>query len=201
LVSKLAARYALAHGIDSVAVISADEQRLGAHHQLRTFGRLLGIQVETARDQASLEARLRTLENKSLVLIDLPGYAPADGQFGQRALDLCDLGEAVQLYLVATATTEYLALKRIVKAFAEVPLAGCCLSKLDEAAAVGAALSMLYESRLPLTYISEGQQVPDDNLRITRHQLIQRAETLSVQYAPPRALATPEHTFARSAAM
>jgi flagellar biosynthesis protein FlhF len=201
LVSKLAARYALAHGTAAVAVISADEQRLGAHHQLRTFGRLLGIQVETARDQASLAACLRTLENKSLVLIDLPGYAPADGQSGQGALDLCDLGDAVQLYLVTTATTEYLALKRILKAFAKVPLAGCCLSKLDEAAAFGAALSMLYESRLPLTYISEGQQVPDDNLRMTRHQLIQRAETLSMQYAPPGAIPTPEPAFALSAAM
>jgi flagellar biosynthesis protein FlhF len=201
LVSKLAARYALAEGTDKVAVISADEQRLGAHHQLRTFGRLLGIQVETARDQASLQACLRTLQNKPLVLIDLPGYAPADGQFAQHGLDLCALGEAVQLYLVTTATTEYLALKRIVKAFAKVPLAGCCLSKLDEAAAFGAALSMLYESRLPLTYISEGQQVPDDNLRMTRHQLIQRAEFLSVQYAPPCAVATPEPAFVLSAAM
>ncbi len=196
LVSKLAARYALSHGTDAVALISADEQRLGAHHQLRTFGRLLGIQVETARDQASLEACLRTLENKSLVLIDLPGYAPADGQFGQCALDLCDLGDAIQLYLVTTATTEYLALKRIIKAFAKVPLAGCCLTKLDEAAAFGAALSMLYEARLALCYVSEGQQVPDDNLQMTRHHLIQRAEALSAQHAPPSAASTFEPVFA-----
>ena len=195
LVSKLAARYALRHGTESVALISADEQRLGAHHQLRAFGRLLGIQIETARDQASLETCLKTLENKSLVLIDLPGYAPQDAQFNELALDLRSLGDSVQLYLVAAATTEYLALQRIVKALVGVPLAGCCLCKLDEAAAFGAALSLLFESQLPLTYVSEGQQVPDDNLQMTRRQFIDRAVTLGEQHAVPMAATSAERAF------
>ncbi len=185
LVSKLAARYALRHGTESVALISADEQRLGAHHQLKTFGRLLGIQVEAARDQATLRTCLDSLQDKSLVLIDLPGYAPQDAQFSQIALDSSQLGTPVDLYLVAAATTEYLALNRVVKALSGLPIAGCCLTKLDEAAAVGAALSMLYESRLPLAYISQGQQVPDDALQISLQGLIQRAETLSAQHPVP----------------
>lgn len=192
LVSKLAARHALEFGTESVALISADDQRLGAHHQLRTFGRLLGIQIETARDQTSLVACLQALAHKSLVLIDLPGSAPQDAHCRQLS---GALGDTVQLYLVAAATTEYLALKRIVTAFAEVPLAGCCLSKLDEAAAFGPALSMLFESGLPLTYISEGQQVPDDNLQITRRQFIERAVALGEQHAVPIVATTPNHAF------
>lgn len=185
LISKLAARYALRHGVDSVALISADEQRLGAHHQLQTFGRLLGIQVEIARDRAALAARLAELGDKSLVLIDLPGHAPRDAQFGVLSEDLRDIGSPIDVFFVAAATTEYFALKRTMNALAGVPLAGCCLSKLDEAAGFGAVLSMLFESGLPLAYISEGQQVPDDNLELTLPEFIARAETLSAQLPAP----------------
>ena len=129
------------------------------------------------------------------MLIDLPGYAPQDAQFNELALDLRSLGDSVQLYLVVAATTEYLALQRIVKALVGVPLAGCCLCKLDEAAAFGAALSLLFESHLPLTYVSEGQQVPDDNLQMTRRQFIDRAVTLGEQHAVPMAATSAERAF------
>jgi len=185
LISKLAARHALRHGVDSVAVISTDEQRLGAHHQLLTFGRLLGIRVEIARDRAALGTRLTELAGTPLVLIDLPGWAPRDARFGVSAEDLNATGQTIDLYLVAAATTEYLALNRTLQALADVRLAGCCISKLDEAAGLGTALSMLVESGLPLAYVSEGQQVPDDNLELTLPQFIQRAERLGAQIQMP----------------
>ncbi|MGD9601956.1 MAG: flagellar biosynthesis protein FlhF [Gammaproteobacteria bacterium] len=180
LISKIAARHALAHGVDAVAIVSADEQRLGAHHQIQTFGRLLGIRVEVARDRATLGACLRALAGTPLVLIDLPGHAPRDAQLGVTLDDLHAVDDQVALYYVAAATTDYHALRRALLALADAPLAGLCLSKLDEAAGFGAALSTLYETGLPLAYVSEGQQVPDDHLDLPLDGFIARADQLSV---------------------
>lgn len=204
LISKLAARHALHHGTDQVVLISADEQRLGAHHQLRTFGQLLGIQVEMARDPATLFARV--LESREatgqgrgdrlLVLIDLPGLVPNDPLFAQLARSLRAADRPVPLYLVAAATTEARALQRVASAFAEVSLAGCCLTRLDEAAALGPALGLLCETRLPLVYVSEGPQVPDDNLQMDGAQFVHRAIELSEQHGAVPAATVPERLVA-----
>lgn len=204
LVSKLAARHALNHGTDRVVLISADEQRLGAHHQLRTFGQLLGIQVELARDPAALFARVlesrEALEQargeKPLVLIDLPGHVPNDPLFAQLARSLRAAERPVPLYLVAAATTEARALQRVTAAFAGVSLAGCCLTRLDEAAALGPVLGLLCDTRLPLVYVSEGPQVPDDNLQMDGAQFVRRAVALCDQHGAVPAATVPERLVA-----
>jgi flagellar biosynthesis protein FlhF len=200
LVSKLAARHALSHGTDQVILISADEQRLGAHHQLRTLGQLLGIQVEVARDPATLFARVLESRdavgagrgNKLLVLIDLPGHVPDDPLFAQFARSLRAASRPVPLYLVAAATTEARALRRVAAVFAGAELAGCCLTRLDEAAALGSALGLMCDTRLPLMYVSEGPQVPDDNLRMDGAQFVRRAVDLCNQHGAVPAATVPE---------
>jgi flagellar biosynthesis protein FlhF len=171
---KLASAHALAHGADRVTVISADEQRLGAHQQLKTFGRLVGIRVEAARSAADLAEQIEAHSDQSLVLIDLPGYAPHHPNLGQHLADLKALPHGVRFLLAAAATTDYLAQMRMARALATLPLAACCLTKLDETAALGPAFSMLIETGLPLAYVSVGPQVPDDLERVTGVEFLRR---------------------------
>ena len=195
LASKLAARFALSHSPEQVALISADDQRLGAHHQLTTFGRLLGLHVETLRQFEQLPARLEALRSKALVIVDLPGYPPHDPQLHGLLTALHAHHTPLQCYLVAAATTDYSSLARITTALADFPLDACCLTKLDEAAALGPALSMLIEAQLPLAYISAGQQVPDDLECITRAEFVRRMLALSPPYSVPATSALIEPAF------
>lgn len=183
LVSKLAGRYALAHGSDRVALISTDDQRLGAHQQLRTFGRLVGITVLSVQSIDELPDTLAELQDRDLVLLDLPGFAPADPAFRRTLATLARLPGGVQTYLTLSASTDFHALERVVAAVDGLPLAGCCLTKLDEAATLGPALSAVAAARLPVAYITAGQQVPDDIAVATPAKLC--AELLHMGKASP----------------
>ena len=162
LASKLAGRYALARGSHTVALVSTDEQRLGAHQQLKTFGRLVGITVRSVRSPEELPEQLADLHDRELVIIDMPGFAPADPGFRQSLSTLYCLPTPVDTYLVMSASTDHQSLSRIVGAAAGLALAGCCITKIDEAATLGPALTAVAESGLPVAYLSHGQQVPDD---------------------------------------
>jgi flagellar biosynthesis protein FlhF len=196
LIAKLAARHALRHGAETVAIISADDQRLGAHQQMRTFGRLLGIQIQTAHTAADLSLQLEGSIDKQLVLIDLPGNATQQAQLARHLAATRDAEQSVQIYLVAAATTDYLAQQRITRELLTLPLAGCCLTKLDETATLGSALSWLVESRVPLAYVSAGQQVPDDLESISNQEFVKRLLALGSDHPVPLQATQFEAAFA-----
>jgi len=195
LASKLAGRYALARGNHSVALVSTDDQRLGAHHQLKTFGRLVGITVRTVRSFEELPEQLAELHDRELVLIDLPGFAPGDPGFRQSLATLHGLPTRVETYLVMSASTDHLSLERIVAAAEGQALAGCCLTKLDEAASLGPAVSAIVESRLPVAYLSAGQQVPDDVAAATRPALLEQFVAMGKASPTPVDTASFEQAF------
>ncbi len=195
LASKLAGRYALARGNHTVALVSTDDQRLGAHHQLKTFGRLVGITVRTVRSFEELPEQLAELHDRELVLIDLPGFAPGDPGFRQSLATLHGLPTMVETYLVMSASTDHLSLERIVAAAEGQALAGCCLTKLDEAASLGPAVSAIVESRLPVAYLSAGQQVPDDVAAATRSALLEQFVAMGKASPTPVDTASFEQAF------
>jgi len=162
LTCKLAAQYALAHGADKVALVSTDDQRLGAQQQLKVFGSLLGIAVHATRSIEELSACLTRLDDKELVLIDTPGAPVDDPDLRELVTKLSHEGESVDSYLVLSASTDYLSLNKICEATEDLALCGCILTKLDEAAVLGPAVSAVVEAGLPVAYLSAGQQVPDD---------------------------------------
>lgn len=178
LASKLAGRYALARGSHTVALVSTDEQRLGAHQQLKTFGRLVGITVRSARNFEELPEVLAELHDRELVIIDMPGFAPADPGFRRSLATLYGLPTPVDTYLVMSASTDHQSLARIVGAAEGLALAGCCVTKIDEAATLGSALSAIADSRLPVAYLSHGQQVPDDVEAATPAALLEQFLTM-----------------------
>ena len=76
--AKLAARSVVRHGADSVALLTTDSYRIGAHEQLRIYGRILGVQVHAVRDAADLRRTLADLSGKHMVLIDTIGMSQRD---------------------------------------------------------------------------------------------------------------------------
>jgi flagellar biosynthesis protein FlhF len=161
-IAKLAARYAMRHGAEGIALVTTDCYRIGAEEQLATYARILGARMYVAEDGEALASLLARLESTDLVLIDTTGMNQRDVRLADQLADLCIDGTAVEVFLTLSATAQEASLDEAVRRFGQLPLAGCALTKIDEAAQLGCALGVLIRHRLPLVYVADGQSVPQD---------------------------------------
>jgi flagellar biosynthesis protein FlhF len=159
--AKIAVRWVLRHGPRDIALVAADSVRIGAQDQLRSLAQLLGVPVYTPERFDDLPSLLSRL-NERLVLIDTPGASVRDPQLAGRLAVLSNSASSLQTALVLAASTQAGAIEEAVKHFAPANPACCVLTKLDEAASLGGVLSVLIRARLPVSYMSEGQRVPED---------------------------------------
>ena len=180
-IAKLAARYALRHGTERVAMVTTDNYRIAAHEQLRTYGRILDIPVRIANTHDELVETLKLLSDRDLVLIDTAGMSQRDIRLSQQFQLIIDSSPSIKTYLVLSTTTHRAGLREVVEAFREVKLDGCILTKLDETTSLGGALSTVIENNIPIIYASDGQKVPED-IHIARgHGLINQAVIIAQQ--------------------
>lgn len=178
-IAKLAARYALAHGAESIALISTDCYRIAAHEQLKTFGQILGCPVRLVDKPEALQRALDAFSHKRLVLIDTAGTGQRDQQLTERLALIVAQGQHLRNYLVLSCTAQRAMLDESVRAFGRLSLAGCVLTKLDEAGSLGDVISNLIQHSLAVAYVADGQRVPED-LRIGRSvNLINQAIALT----------------------
>lgn len=181
-IAKLAARCCAEMDVRDIALVSTDHYRIGAQEQLFTYGRLLGIPVHTAHDAASLEALLTKLSARKLVLVDTAGMAPQDRQLAAQLALFRPLAGKLKTFLAMPASVGHSDAEQIIKQFRAVPLAGCILTKLDEATRIGAALSAVVRHQLGLAWVCDGQRVPED-LQLPRADvLVRQALSLARQW-------------------
>ena len=173
-IAKLAARAVMRHGADQVALVSTDHYRIGAAAQLEHYGRLLGARVYPAYDAASLRKVLEMLRGSHTVLIDTAGVAGSDPRLTQQLEILAD-ASGLRACLVLAANAQSQALDEAVRAYLPLKPHACILTKLDEAPALGGALSVLIRHRLPLDYTTDGQRVPEDIATADARVLVCRA--------------------------
>lgn len=172
--AKLAARCVLRHGARKLALVTTDGYRIGAHEQLRIYGRILGVSVHLAKDAADLRATLNDLQHTHMVLIDTMGMSQRDRLVGEQ---VAMFGEnAVKSLLLLSATSRGDTLDDVVRAYNGLQnLAGCILTKVDEAASLASSLDVIIRHRLRLYYVSNGQRVPEDLHLPNRPYLLHRA--------------------------
>ena len=161
--AKLAVRWVLRHGPRDIALVGSDTVRIGAQDQIQSLGQLLGVPVYTPENFESLPTLLGRLGDRhKMILIDTPGSSLRDGQLAHRLGVLSNCASQMETALVLGASTQAGAVEETVKRYAPANPACCVLTKLDEAASLGGALSVLIKARLPVSYVSEGQRVPED---------------------------------------
>lgn len=173
--AKLAARFVLRHGASRVALLTTDSYRIGGHEQLRIYGRILGVSVHAVRDGEDLSLALADLRDKHVVLIDTIGMSQRDRALAEQIAMLQSAGQPIQRLLLLNTTSNGKTLDEVVHAYREGGLAGCILTKIDEAAMLGHALDVLVRHKLPLHYVSCGQRVPEDIAVANRRLLVHRA--------------------------
>lgn len=161
-VAKIAARCALKHGAKNVGLITTDCFRIGGQEQLRTYARILGVPVRVAKTQQELTGALNELLDRRFILIDTAGMNQRDMQLTEKFLFLNNQTARIQNYLTLSATTQTNVLNDTINAFSHLELSGCILTKTDETNSLGGAISAMIRHKLPLAYICNGQQVPED---------------------------------------
>ena len=179
LIAKLAARWVLRHGSRDIALVTTDSVRIGAQEQIHTLGRLLGVPAYAIDGAAELAGTLEQLADKRLVLIDTAGLSPRDPRLEQELTLLASASKRMETTLVLSAAAQAGAIEEAVQRFAAAQPTSCVLTKLDEATTLGGAVSTLIRAQLPVTFVSEGQRVPEDLAPARAHQLIARAVELA----------------------
>jgi len=168
--AKLAGLCAKTHGSQSVGLITLDTYRVGAHEQLRTYGRMLGVVAHLAHDRAALQDLLGLLANKKMVLIDTTGIAPSDPR-KREMLDVLDV-PGINRLLVLNAGGHGDTLDDVIASFKTDGVQQGILSKLDEAAKLGPSLDAVIRHQLQLRGVTMGQKVPEDWERADAGRLV-----------------------------
>jgi len=170
-IAKIAARFAMNHWADEIALVCADSYRIGAKEHLQAFANIIGCQVFAASSYDDLEQLLTQLRDKKLVLIDTEGRSQRDRDLSSRLAAYGRAQDRVRFYLTLSAATQEAALDETVREFNRVPLEGCIVTKIDEAAQLGCIMSTLIRNDLPAAWFSDGQRVPEDMHGAARKKL------------------------------
>jgi flagellar biosynthesis protein FlhF len=201
-IAKLAARWCMLHGSQDLALVSTDGYRIGAREQLMTYARIFGAPMYAADTGQELGRVLQRLNAKKLILIDTAGMGPRDVRLTEQLAAL-KLGAArARVLLALPAQGEGHALEEIVRAFASITPAACVLTKVDEAASLGGAISAVLRHKLKIAYVCDGQRVPEDlhAAHQKRVWLIRAALQLKDRVVHPRNEASLARAFGRAAA-
>ena len=160
-IAKLAANYRLREK-KRVGLITVDTYRVAAVEQLRTYADIIDLPMEvvaTPREMREAVVRMRHLD---LVLMDTAGRSPRDEVKIQELRAVLAEAEADDVLLVLSTTAGVKSLTATAERFAEVGTTGLLLTKLDEATSLGHLLALVRQCRLPVSYMTDGQNVPDD---------------------------------------
>ncbi|MDL2284962.1 flagellar biosynthesis protein FlhF [Oxalobacter sp. OttesenSCG-928-P03] len=179
--AKLAARFVMRHGAGKLALITTDGYRIGGFEQLRIYGKILGVMVHSVKDQADLRIALDELRGKHTVLIDTVGMSQRDRMVADQIAMLSNTGKDVKRLLCLAATSTGETLNEVVSAYKGNGLAGCIMTKIDEAATTGNLLDVIIRQKLTLYYVANGQRVPEDLEVADSHALIRHAFSMKKQ--------------------
>ncbi|CAM3890726.1 flagellar biosynthesis protein FlhF [Rheinheimera salexigens] len=178
-VAKLAAEFARRHGADQVALITTDCYRIGAYEQLATFGRIIGCPVKLAKDSEELTLLINQLQQRKLILIDTAGMSQRDVRLAEKLATLVHNSHVkIKSYLVLSATAQARVMQESVTHFKRIPLSGCIFTKLDECLSLGEVINVAIQNSLAVSYLTNGQRVPEDIAVADAKALVQQAETL-----------------------
>jgi flagellar biosynthesis protein FlhF len=178
-IGKLAAQFVIRHGADAVALVTLDNYRVAAHDQLRTFSRLLGVEMHVVAAGGDLAKTIDGLKNKKLILVDTAGLASQDPHFGVQLTMLKQAGPRLKKLLVLPLTSQGRCLQENYEHYKAAGLVGCVFTKLDECFSLGPALSVSALTHLPVTLVTDGPHIPDDVHYPDADKLVKLAEQMA----------------------
>lgn len=160
-IAKLAAIHAVRMK-KKVALLTIDNDRIGAIEQMRIYAKIIGVPMETARDAGELEQAVEKLKKEELLLIDTPGSSPFNTEKLNRLKSVFEKLEGVEFHLIISAATKEEDLENIIEKFRLLPVKSVIFTKLDETVVFGAMINQLIRAKIPVSFLSGGQEIPED---------------------------------------
>jgi flagellar biosynthesis protein FlhF len=175
-IAKLAAVYGLGFGGQApqkLSLITIDNYRIGAKMQIETYGEIIGVPVTCVESLEAMRQRIELDSDKDLVLIDTIGKSPKDFvKLAEMRKLLESGGQPTEVHLAVSATTKTKDLREIFQQFEPFGYQSVVLTKLDETSVVGNLLSLLWEKQKPVSFVTDGQSVPQDIHRASVEKLL-----------------------------
>lgn len=145
-----------------VGLITVDTYRIAAVEQLRTYADIIDLPMEVVSTPREMRQAVQRLSDLDLILMDTAGRSPRDEVKIQELRYMLAEAQPDEVQLVLSSVSSLENMKRTVKHFAEVGVTSMILTKLDEATGLGNMVPLLRSGNLPLSYVTNGQNVPDD---------------------------------------
>jgi flagellar biosynthesis protein FlhF len=160
-IAKIAAEYALRRG-QKVALVSLDTYRLGAIDQLRIYGDIMEVPFEVAGGKEDLRRIVARHSDKDLILIDTTGRSHQDKDYSGQLKEIFDAVGGVEIHLVLSVTTQEKLFNATYHQFSPIGVDRVLFTKLDEGLSFGSLFNFSVQNRLPISYFTSGQRVPED---------------------------------------
>lgn len=160
-IAKLAANFRLREK-KRVGLITVDTYRVAAVEQLRTYADIIDLPMEVVSTPREMREAVARMTDLDLVLIDTAGRSPRDEVQIQELKSMLGEAQADEVHLVLSSTASAKSLRVTAERFQQVGATSLLLTKLDEAMSLGHLLTLTRSCRLPISYLTNGQSVPDD---------------------------------------
>lgn len=165
-IAKVAAEYIL-NDDKNVGLITSDTYRIAAVEQLKTYAGILNIPIKIVQSPAEVKHAMDELSSCDIILMDTAGRNYQQKQYINELEMLLSDKQMIQINLVLSLTSKYEDMKKIIHNFNTIPIDQLLLTKKDETSSYGAILNLIHDFSIPLRYITNGQNVPDDIITVT----------------------------------
>ncbi len=159
--AKLAANFRLQERA-RVGLITVDTYRVAAVDQLRTYAEIIDLPMEVVSTPEEMQAAVAKLADLDLVLIDTAGRSPRDATHLEELRRMLEAASPHETHLVTSVTSTARGIEDAIERFGTVSPTALLLTKLDEAPSLGHAAEPVIKSQLPISYLTDGQSVPED---------------------------------------
>ena len=179
-IAKIASKFKVEDG-KKVGIITADTYRMAAPTQLQTYANILGVSLNVVYSSEDLldtvKKQSRTNEDLDVILVDTTGFSHKNNEQKENTKKLITALDGfydTEVYLVLSATTKQKDLIEIIDSFSAFSEFGLIFTKLDETSALGNIFNMKLYSGAPLSYVTCGQNVPDDIEVLNAQKLVKQ---------------------------
>ena len=171
-IAKLAAEMVLKH-FKKVAFITTDTYRIAAIEQLKTYSSILNVPIEVAYNTEDFLKAIEKFAHYDTVFIDTAGRNFRNKEYVEDLQRFISFDDEMETYLVLSVTSKQRDMEEILRQFSLIPISCFIFTKIDETASFGAVYNMMSMFQMDTAYITNGQNVPDDIVKMTPDKIIE----------------------------
>lgn len=169
-IAKLAGRLSLTDK-RKVGLITIDTYRIGAVDQLKTYADIMNLPFKVVINLKEMEEAINSMKDLDVILVDTTGRSSKNNMQISELRAFVEKAKANKVHLVISSTTKNDDIETIVKGYSQIKIDNIIVTKLDETTSYGSLLSIIDVSKKPISYITTGQNVPDDLMKPTSSEI------------------------------